>query len=146
MTAGPRAQSFTATFDAVVETAAFVAEFCKRHGVDSSDALRVTLVVEEVFLNIVMHGYGGEGGGTVRLALALEESHVVVVCEDRAPAYDPRPAFERVPADLDDPVETRGVGGLGQFLVGQLVSAAHYERAGDANRLTLRIGRTRGLG
>jgi len=128
MTAEPRAQSFTATFDAVVETAAFVAEFCKRHGVDSSDALRVTLVVEEVFLNIVMHGYGGEGGCTVL-------AH-----------HDDMALLERVPADLDDPVETRGVGGLGQFLVGQLVSAAHYERAGDANRLTLRIGRSRGLG
>lgn len=146
VTAEAGAQTFAATFDAVVETAAFVAEFCKRHGVDGSDALRVTLVIEELFLNIVMHGYGGEGEGTVRLALALEETYVVVVCEDRAPAYDPRPAFERVPADLDDPVEARGVGGLGQFLVGQLVSAAHYERAGDANRLTVRINRARGRG
>jgi len=143
MTAEAVARTFAARFDALVETAAFVATFCRRHGVDSQDALRVTLVVEELFLNIVMHGYGGEGEGTVRLALVLEESDLMVVCEDRAPAYDPRPAFERVPADLDDPVEARGVGGLGQFLIAQLVSAAHYERAGDANRLTLRIGRSR---
>lgn len=143
MTAGDAVRTFTAKFDAVVETAAFVATFCRRHGVDSGDALRVTLVVEELFLNIVMHGYGGEGEGTVRLALALEERDVLVICEDRAPAYDPRPALERVPADLDEPLETRGVGGLGQFLVGQLVSAAHYERAGDANRVTLRLARRR---
>lgn len=143
MTAEPADRTFPATFDAVVETAAFVATFCRRHGVDRDDTLRVTLVIEEVFLNIVMHGYGATGEGTVRLALALEEAHVLVVCEDRAKAYDPRPAFERVPHDLDDSAESRGVGGLGQFLVGQLVSDAHYERAGDANRLTLRLPRRR---
>ena len=137
------AQTFVASFDAVVETSAFVATFCERRGVHGDDTLRVTLVVEELFLNIVEHGYGGREEGTVRLALALEERDVLVICEDRAPAYDPRPAFERVPEGLDDPVERRGVGGLGQFLIAQLVSAAHYERVDDANRVTLRIGRAR---
>ena len=40
MTAGDAVRTFTAKFDAVVETAAFVATFCRRHGVDSGDALR----------------------------------------------------------------------------------------------------------
>ncbi|HET9337368.1 MAG TPA: ATP-binding protein [Casimicrobiaceae bacterium] len=136
------ARTFDAALECVVETAAFVAGFCEAHGIESRDALRVTLIVEELFLNIVMHGYAGEPGGTIHLALAVEARDVLVVCEDRAREYDPRPALERVPEDLDDPVETRRVGGLGQYLVGRLVREAHYERAGDANRLTLRIGRS----
>ena len=129
---------FEATLDELPATAALVEAFCEAHGIDAADALRLTLIVEEMFSNIVLHGYRGEDGW-VRLGLLLDGDDVLVVCEDRAPPYDPRSSLERMPADLGEPVETRGVGGLGHWLVGRLVVDASYVRQSDANVLSLRF-------
>ena len=122
-------------------TAAFVAAFCGRNGIGTTDTLRLTLVVEELFTNIVTHGYGEGGVRRRRVRLALDGRDVTLVCRDEAPPYDPRPALRRLPADLDEPVEKRGVGGLGNLLVGRLVDVSDYVRAGSANGLTLRFRR-----
>jgi anti-sigma regulatory factor (Ser/Thr protein kinase) len=146
MTAEGDEATFDARLDAGAEAAAFVAAYCARQGVDAHDALHVLLVVEELFLNIVSHGYGDATGGTIHLALAQDEQGVLIAFEDHAQEYDPRVAFERVPDDLDAPVEERSVGGLGLWLVGRVVEVVRYERSDDANRLSLRVLRTRPRG
>lgn len=144
----PAAEAESRTFDARMEalpaTAAFVEGFCARHGVDTADMLRLTLVVEELFTNVVVHGYGRDTGGAIRLDLALDGRDVSLTCRDEAPPFDPRPALERLPADLGEPVETRRIGGLGHLLVGRLVDVAGYVRAEGANVLTLRLRRSAG--
>jgi serine/threonine-protein kinase RsbW len=132
-------RSFDARMDAIADGAAFVEAFCERNDVDAADTLRLTLVIEELFANIVTHGYGEEAGGTIRLGLALDGRDVMIVCEDRAPAYDPRAALKKLPDDLGEPVETRRVGGLGQLLVGRLVDVTSYVRVQGANVLALRF-------
>lgn len=137
----PEERAFEARMEVLPSTAAFVAAFCARGGIGAADTLRLTLVVEELFTNIVTHGYGEDGAGMIRLRLALDGRDVILVCRDEAPPYDPRPALRRLPADLDEPVETRSVGGLGQLIVGRLVDVSDYVRSGSANVLTLRFRR-----
>jgi serine/threonine-protein kinase RsbW len=137
----PEERAFEARMEVLPSTAAFVAAFCGRNGIGTTDTLRLTLVVEELFTNIVTHGYGEEGVGMIRLRLAFDGRDVMLVCRDEAPPYDPRPALRRLPADLDEPVDKRGVGGLGNLLVGRLVDVSDYVRAGSANVLTLRFRR-----
>ena len=134
----PEERAFEARREVLPSTAAFVAAFCGRNGIGTTDMLRLTLVVEELFTNIVMHGYGEDGAGMIRLSLAHDGRDVTLVCRDEAPPWDPRPALRRLPADLDEPVEKRGVGGLGNLLVGRLVDVSDYARSNGANRLTLR--------
>jgi hypothetical protein len=56
---------------------------------------------------------------------------------DTAPAFNP---FERVEwPDATAPVEARGVGRLGVFLITQLAERCDYARAGDRNRITVEL-------
>lgn len=138
---GTEDATFGARLEDLPAAATFVAEFCARNAIDEHDALRLALIVEEVFSNVVKYGYRPGEPGTVRLELALDGHDVLVACEDRGPAYDPRPSLARSPANLGEPVETRAVGGLGHWLVGRLVADASYVRQDGANLLTLRFRR-----
>lgn len=137
--AGGERRVFAARLVALPATAAFIDDFCARNGLDVADALRVTLVVEELFTNSVLHGYGGDSDAPIELTLCATAGAVDVLYEDAAPAYDPLPQFAAAPDHLHGTVESRRAGGLGMHLVGELTASARYAREGERNRLWLRM-------
>ena len=121
--------------------ATFVANFCDRHGIARDDALRLTLIVEELFTNSVAYGYGGDSDAPVELTLSVEASDIMLVYADAAPPFDPLSRPSVPPADLAAPPESRSVGGLGVHLARHLVAGARYARQDDRNRLWLTVRR-----
>lgn len=121
------------------ETAAFVERFCAFHGIARDDALRLTVIVEELFTNTVEHGYGGESDAPIRIALSIAVDEVEMFYEDSAPRYDPLDRLSGTAANLDTAVESRPIGGLGIELVRQLTQSARYVHADGCNRLWLRL-------
>ena len=121
--------------------AAFVASFCDRNVVANDDALRLTLIVEELFTNSVAYGYGGDSDAPVELALSVADSDIMLVYADAAPPFDPLSRPPVPPADLAAPPESRSVGGLGVHLARHLVASARYAREGERNRLWLTVPR-----
>lgn len=102
----------------------------------SDERQLIMLVVEELFVNTIKHGYGGDRTGPVWLTLAPERNGVCrVTYEDRAPAHNPLHGFDE--STLDAPVTERPVGGLGQYLVASLATESHYQRCGDRNVVEL---------
>jgi anti-sigma regulatory factor (Ser/Thr protein kinase) len=99
------------------------------------------VILEEVALNIITHGYGeaGEAKG-ISVTLDSNERFITIVVEDEARAFDPT---GRVEVDVSLPPGERPIGGLGVHLVKNLVESMHYERRGARNILTLRLGRDR---
>jgi anti-sigma regulatory factor (Ser/Thr protein kinase) len=130
-------RTFHARMAMLAETAAFVEDFCARGAVGRDDALRLTLIVEELFTNTVTHGHGGDCDALVVVALTRSGGHVELRYEDAAPAYDPLTRLVTAPPSLTAPVEARPVGGLGMHLVGQLASGARYAYESGRNRLWL---------
>lgn len=111
-----------------------VNRFTKRHDIREDDANALHLVLDELVINIVRHGYGETNDGTIQVRLERSGDTLTVVLKDGAPAFDPT----RVPEpDLDQPLELRPVGGLGIHIVRSLVDAMTYRREGNANVLTL---------
>lgn len=130
-----------ARFAMIPATAAFAEAFCERNGIDRNVALRLRLVIEELFTNTISHGYRGECDAHVRIALALDDGELTLRYDDGAPEYDPREQWSSPPSSLAQPVGERPVGGLGVHLVGGLVSRAHYVREDERNRLWLVLRR-----
>lgn len=143
MTTSPQAphgerRVFTARLAALPEAADFVREFCEREHIAHPVALRLTLVVEELFTNTVTHGHGGDSDATIVIKLSVAATRVRLGYADAAPRFDPRPCFRIPPESLSAAAAVRPAGGLGLHLVGQLASRVRYAYRGG-NRLALTI-------
>jgi serine/threonine-protein kinase RsbW len=95
------------------------------------------LVVEELFVNTVTHGHGGDSEAPVDVTVRVEGDHVTLVYEDSAGAFDPFAQVE--PPDPVASLETRSVGRLGVFLVTRLAERYDYARTADRNRVTVAL-------
>lgn len=128
------------TLDALEPIGDFVRNAALEAGFDATTAGRLHLAVDEMATNSVTHAYQEQGReGPICLEAETDERELRVHLEDTGPAYDPTTRVE--PADLDRPLEERGIGGLGIFLARRSVDALLYERRGDRNRLTFVLHR-----
>ena len=95
--------------------------------------LDTQLAVEEVVTNIIMHGYSG-GAGTIHISCSSENDRVVIRISDNAPAFDP---LSLPDPDIDAGVQKRQIGGLGVYLVRQVMDDISYRYENGQNILTL---------
>jgi serine phosphatase RsbU (regulator of sigma subunit)/anti-sigma regulatory factor (Ser/Thr protein kinase) len=113
----------------------FIQDNCQAARLDDSICHDLMMSIEEVVLNLIDYAYQGEELGLIRVRLIREETRVLLEVEDQAPPFDPIDAPQ---PDLDSSLEERKIGGLGWFLVQQLMDEVTYQAATDDwNRLTL---------
>jgi len=131
----PRTREFAARMGALRELRGFIEAVCREATIARNDTLRIALVAEELFTNSVKHGYRGDSAMPVWLTLQPQDGACRVIYEDAAPPYD---AFaDAATPDLEAPLDTRAVGGLGVLLVARFSRSHEYTRAGDRNRISL---------
>lgn len=96
---------------------------------------QIKLVLEEIGTNIVKYGYDEGSLEEIQITLTSESDCLTMEIIDNGKAYDP--FVEAPPPDLDSPVPDRPIGGLGVYLVQQLMDEARYEREDGRNKVTL---------
>jgi anti-sigma regulatory factor (Ser/Thr protein kinase) len=125
---------------AVHELQGFVATFAAEHGLAADDRARILIVIEELFTNLSRYGYPSqsEPEGMAEVTLELEGSQLTIEFGDNGQAFDP---LANTAPNLDQPVKTRPVGGLGLHIVRALADEAHYYRRNGRNviRLSRRV-------
>jgi serine/threonine-protein kinase RsbW len=125
---------------AMHELQGFIAGFAFEQGLAADDKARILIVIEELFTNLLRYGYPNqsEPEGVAEVALELEGGQLTIEFGDDGHAFDP---FVSAATDLDQPVETRPVGGLGLHIVRELADEAHYSRRNGRNvtRLSRRV-------
>lgn len=114
---------------------AFLQAFWSQAALPAAQAMSFELALEEIFMNVVMHGSPPGALARVELSLRLDDDGVTMTLEDDGPAFDPLSVPE---PDLEASLEERSVGGLGVFLVRRLMDGVGYERIGARNRLCMR--------
>ncbi|WP_373068421.1 ATP-binding protein [Gemmatimonas sp.] len=98
----------------------------------------IVLAVDEVCANLVEHATDGLTPGPTRVSVRRRGMDAIIVVEDRGHPFDPAdaPAPDLVSDWIDRPI-----GGLGWFLVKQMVDDLSYDSVSTAqgmlNRLTL---------
>ena len=125
---------------ATVEELPALVEFLQRVWQDwalpAAAAFPFELALDEVFMNVVMHGTTPDGSPReVSVLLRHAGSAVTMVMEDDGPPFDP---LTLDAPDIDAPIEERELGGLGVFLVRELMDELSYAYTGTHNQLTMR--------
>ena len=94
---------------------------------------QIAIAVDEIFANIARYAYHPDVGSvTVRISVG---DAVTIEFEDRGAAYDP---LAREAPDISSPAEARPIGGLGIFMVRNLMDSVEYRREGYRNILTIK--------
>ncbi len=97
---------------------------------------RVELVLEEVVMNVIMHGTRADGRpAEISLAADLSDDACRLALTDNAAPFDPvsAPVRGKATSVEDSP------GGLGLLLLRRYGRDLHYERQGGCNRLTVSV-------
>ena len=96
---------------------------------------QIDVAVEEIFVNIAHYAYApGKGEATVGVEISGPDPMVTITFKDRGVPYDPT---AKIDPDVTLSVEEREVGGLGIFMVKQLMDHMSYEYRDGQNVLHL---------
>jgi len=117
------------------EVQAFTEGLMEEAGFGARMINSVSLVVEEIFVNIACHAYSpGEGDAAIRCAVGSDKS-VTLEFKDSGKPYDP---LDEKRPDIELPAEEREIGGLGIFMYRTIMDEAEYRFENGKNILTLR--------
>jgi serine/threonine-protein kinase RsbW len=120
----------------------FVAEAGRSLGAGERAILDLQLAVDEICSNSVRHGYGGREG-QIEVTVERAGQSIEVVVRDWGRAFDP----DQVPKPaLDIPLEERSLGGLGLYLVRQVMDDVRFEFDRDRGNSVTMVKRLNGEG
>ncbi len=125
------------TLDALSAIRGYIKEAGEKAGLDRKSIYRLSLAVDEIATNIVIHGYEETGlSGDIRISSSLQPESLLILLEDNGIEYFP---YENRPDSIDKPIEERPIGGLGIFLAGEGVDEFRYRREGNRNLHSFRV-------
>ena len=126
-------RTFAADVGKMNEVQDFVSECIKTDGADEMTVMQIALAVEEVFVNIASYSYpDSEGDAEVTVERLTDPLAIRITFEDSGIPFDPLNAPQ---PDVNLPAEERPIGGLGIFLVRELMDDVSYRYENGKNIL-----------
>ena len=109
----------------------FANHFMESCGYDNKFQTQMDIVVEEIYVNICSYAYP-DSVGDAALELAVEGDKLMLTFTDSGFAYNP---LEREEPDITLSAQEREIGGLGIFMVRQIMDEVTYQRIDGKNVL-----------
>jgi serine/threonine-protein kinase RsbW len=97
-------------------------------------AMNINLVIEEAISNIIFYAFTDSNKHKIRISVSLANNSLTIKITDDGIPFNP---LEHKQPDINLPVGERPVGGLGIFLISQIMDERSYIREGNKNILTL---------
>ena len=102
--------------------------------IEPSLAMSINLALEEAVTNVIMYAYPKDVDEVLELDAIIRPGSIEFVVTDKGEAFDPTAAPV---ADISLDVNDRPIGGLGIYLVRNIMDTVRYERKDGRNILTM---------
>ena len=117
----------------VPQLAVFVEEICEALSFDDMTTMQMNLAIEEAVVNVMDYAYPEGVEGYVEVEVWADEQTFVIT--DSGKPFDPTTKGD---VDVTLSAEERQIGGLGIYLVRQMMDSIGYEYKDGHNVLTLK--------
>jgi anti-sigma regulatory factor (Ser/Thr protein kinase) len=97
-------------------------------------AMNINLVIEEAVSNIIFYAFNDNDKHEIDITVTFDDKVLTIKITDNGKPFNP--LLQKQP-DINLPAEERPVGGLGIFLISQIMDKKNYTRRKNQNILTL---------
>ena len=115
--------------------AVFVEEVAEELGLDPELTMNINLALEEVVSNVILYAYPREMGEKITIMAQSDSHNLMFTITDKGKEFDPTQVEE---ADITLSAEDREIGGLGIYIVKNIMNEVTYQRLDGKNILTLK--------
>lgn len=112
----------------------FIEDVGESYSLSQEVIFNLNLVLEEAVVNIISYAYPKEEHEQIYLSAKIQDDSIVFVLTDTGKEFDPTASSD---PDINLSAEDREIGGLGIFLIRQIMNEVKYERIDGKNILTL---------
>ena len=115
--------------------AIFVEEVAAEMTLDPELEMNLNLVLEEIVSNVILYAYPQDEEGTVIVTAEKDGNSLVFTVNDKGKEFDTTKVED---ADVTLSAEERQIGGLGIYIVKNIMNEVTYQRLDGHNVLTLK--------
>ena len=138
MTNGPREITIGSDIAEIPKVSTWLEEAMQQNGFSDEETLDTQLAVEEAVTNVIVHGYKTTGG-IVAISLRFVSGDMHITITDSALPFNP---LSLPDPDVEADVNERRIGGLGVYLIRQVMDDIEYQFVDGKNILSLTKKRT----
>ncbi len=132
---GEESLSLPAERDAFRTLKSWIETIAEELNISEKTKNQLLIATDEIFTNIASYGYPKEEGtASVTIEFNTETETLKITFADRGMEYNP---LDVSPPDITQPLDERDEGGLGIFMVQQLMDNVEYKREEDHNILIM---------
>lgn len=113
----------------------FIEEIGEELGLDMELQMNLNLVMEEMVSNIIFYAYPKEKEATIELLAECDGKELTFVLSDRGKEFDPTMKED---ADPNINPMDREIGGMGIYIVKNIMNEVTYQRLEGKNLLTMK--------
>lgn len=115
--------------------ASFIEGIGEELSLPATVTFNLNLALEEAVSNIILYAYPGQTGKEIKVYATNTANYLVFTLTDTGEAFDPLGIKD---ADITLSLEDRPVGGLGIFLIKNIMDEVEYQRIEGKNIFTLK--------
>lgn len=111
-----------------------IKELAEKWELSKALAMNIDLVIEEALTNIIFYAFPDNEKHEISVSVTLRNNMLTIKIKDKGIPFNP---LSQQQPDITLPAEERPVGGLGIFLISQIMDQMDYTRHKNQNILTL---------
>ena len=96
--------------------------------------MKINLVIEEALSNIILYAFNDKDKHEIRISISIDKNNLEITIKDDGILFNP---LAQKKPNINLPAEERPIGGLGIFLMSQIMDKMHYSRDKNQNILKL---------